>query len=632
MADTVPHNDTAALRMKSAPRVLAERALREPEAIAYRAKHLGIYRERSWREYACLVARCSQGFQALGVVPGERVAIMGDACEEWMLADLGAQAAGAITYGIYPTASSSELEYQMLDGGASIFVAEDQEYVDRIIPIASRLPGLRSIVVIDDSAMFDYDDARLKSFAQLLESGGDADENVLEQLARGVDPASPAFIVYTSGTTGHPKGALVAHGKHLAAAANLVDHYPAFAARAHRTVAYLPMCHILGRDVAITLPLVSKLLPHFGEDIEDLPATLFEVAPTVLFAVPRYLQKFAAQVLVGIANTSPTKRAAYDLAMRVGRGHARARWDGAAGSPIAYAIARVAVFRPLLSKLGLDRLELLISGGAPLPAATMALWQVWGVNTVEIYGQTETAGGIIAGQRGPFPRPGGVGTAPAGWEMKLAGDAQDEGEILVKSSALFEGYWGKPEATREVMTADGWLRTGDIGRRDDGDLVLVDRARDFLVTAGGKTLSPANIENQLRSSVYVAEAVVIGHARKYLTALVEIDFDTVSDWARSRNIAYTGFTSLALHPEVERLLAAEIERTNAVLARVEQIKAFRILPKALDPEEEGEPVTPTRKVKRSLMLERFSELVESMYDGREDRQLAAAAGDALVNR
>ena len=200
---------------------------------------------------------------------------------------------------------------------------------------------------------------------------------------------------------------------------------------------------------------------------------------------------------------------------------------------------------------------------------------------------------------------------------------------MVKSASLFEGYWGNPEATREVMAGDGWLRTGDIGRTSEGSLQLVDRARDFLVTAGGKTLSPASIENRLRSSAYVAEAVVIGHARKYLTALVEIDFDTVSDWARSRNIAYTGFTSLAQNAEVRRLIGGELGRANAELARVEQVKDFRILPKALDPEEEGEPVTPTRKLKRALMIERFRELVDAMYDHREEQLLAAGAGDLL---
>jgi long-chain acyl-CoA synthetase len=290
-----------------------------------------------------------------------------------------------------------------------------------------------------------------------------------------------------------------------------------------------------------------------------------------------------------------------------------------------YALARLMVFRPLLEKLGLDRLELLVSGGAPLSDDTMAIWQIWGVNTMQLYGQTETAGGIITGQRGWMPRPGGVGDTPPGCEVRLAAS----GEILVRMPDLFEGYWGQPDATREVKDADGWLHTGDAGAWVDGKLRLVDRVRDFIVTSGGKTISPSYVENLLRASHYVAEVMVIGHGMKYLTALVEIDFDAVSDWARSRNIAYTGFTSLALHDEVRGLVAAEIARANGLLARVEQVKDFRILPKSLDPEEEGEPVTPTRKVKRTLMIARFRELVDAMYDDREERLLAHGAGDVL---
>jgi len=619
----------AELRAKNAPLLLAERALREPEAIAYRAKHLGLYRERTWGEYASLVARSARGLAALGLSPGERIAIMGDACEEWILCDLGAQAVGAITYGIYPTASAAEVDYQMRDGGATIFVAENQEYVDKILPYADELPALRWIVVIDDSAMFAYDHPKLRTFAQLFESAGESDVDELEQLGRAIDPTAGAFIVYTSGTSGHPKGALVSHGTHLAAAANMVLHYETLSEKTHRTVAYLPLCHIFGRDIAITLPLLSKLVPHFGESLEELPQTLFETAPTVLFTVPRYLQKFASQVLVGIAGTSAVKRAAYELAMRIGRRHLRAHWEGRSALTALYMLARRAVFRPLLNKLGLDRIELLVAGGAPLPPETMALWQIWGVNTMELYGQTETAGGIITGQRGWFPRPGSVGTAPPGWEVKLSQEDANRGEILVRSADLFDGYWGNPEATRETKGDDGWLRTGDIGEWVDGGLRLVDRARDFIVTSGGKSLSPSYIENLLRASPYVAEAMVIGHGMKYLTALIEIDFDAVSDWARSRNVAYTGFTNLAQNPEVHSLLEKEVARANAELARVEQIKAFRILPKALDPEEEGEPVTPTRKVKRTLMIERFRDLVDAMYDHHEDQLLAAGAGDVI---
>jgi long-chain acyl-CoA synthetase len=286
-----------------------------------------------------------------------------------------------------------------------------------------------------------------------------------------------------------------------------------------------------------------------------------------------------------------------------------------------YRACRAGVFMPILNKLGFDRLELVVCAGAPLPTQTMALWQMFGINVVEMYGQTETAGGIICGQRGPFPRPGDVGTVPAGWQVKLASD----GEVLVKSPDLFVSYWNNPDATRAVKSEDGWLRTGDIGEWNASALRLLDRARDFIVTSGGKTISPSFVENILRASPYIAEAIVFGHGRKYVTALIEIEADTVADWARSHDVPYTGFTSLASNVEVTRLIGVEVERANSELSRPEQIKAFRILPKALDPEEEGEPITPTRKVKRHLMYERFKGLVEEMNDDREQRLIAAGA-------
>jgi len=610
------------LRRSTAPALLLARARARPAAVAFRAKNRGIYREKTWAQYAADVARAAKGLRALGLKRGDRIAIMADACEAWLIADLAAQSLGAIVYGIYPTASAEEVEYQMQDGGAALFVAEDQEYVDKVLPFIDRLPQLRAVLVVDETALFALRHAKLSTFAAMCAAGADADLAWLKAEVDKLSPEQPAFIVYTSGTTGHPKGALISHGKHLAATRSVAAHYPTLATKPHRTVAYLPLCHVLGRDIAVTLPLITELVPHIGERVEDLTETLFETAPTVFFTVPRYVQKRAAEILVGIAGSSNVKRFAYQRAMAFARGQTRRRWEGKLEIRDA-ALAwfwRQVMFRPILNKIGFDALELLVCGGAPLPPETASLWQMLGINVVEMYGQTETAGGIIAGQRGPFARPGDVGTVADGVEVRLAAD----GEILMRSADLFETYWGKPGEAEAIRDADGWMRTGDVGEWQSGRLKLIDRARDFLVTSGGKTISPSFIENLLRASPFIAEAIVLGHGRKYLTALIEIDFEVVAEWARSNDVAYRGFTSLVQAPRITALIAGAIEDANARLARVEQIKAFRILPKVLDPEQEGEPVTPTRKVKRAQMVVRFKDLVEDMYDDEEEKVLAAA--------
>ena len=352
------------------------------------------------------------------------------------------------------------MRVELLDGPAGQLALDRSEgaYLAGGEGIADGLAG-RAVAgereVIDDTALFAFAHPKLVSYEALCQAGGgDADLVWLEAQVARVRPGQPAFIVYTSGTTGHPKGALIAHGKHLAATRSVAAQYPTLVEKEHRTVAYLPLCHVLGRDVAVTLPLMTQMVPHIGESAEDLPETLFETAPTVLFTVPRYLQKLAAQVLVQAGNSSAPKRFAFDRAMAFGRRHVKRRWTGAAGgaSALAHAAWRAAVFRPVLSKIGFDALELVVSGGAPLPAETMAVWHMLGVNVCEMYGQTETAGGIVAGQRGPFPRPGDVGTVPEGFEVRLA----DDGEILVRSPDLFEGYWSKAGPSAVCAPPASW--------------------------------------------------------------------------------------------------------------------------------------------------------------------------------
>ena len=645
--------DFSRLRASTIPGLLVERARARPARVAFRAKELGVYRETTWAVLAARVAAVAQGLAArFGVGRGSTVAILGDPCPEWTIADLAAQALGAVTYGIYPTSAPGEVRYLLEHGGARVVIVEDQEHLDKTLAVLDDAPGVRGVIVVDTRALFMYRSTRVHRFADIEAAGRAlAPVDALARLAAGVRPDDAATIVYTSGTTGHPKGALYRHGQHLAACANILAHYPILTDGEHRVVAMLPLCHTMGRNTVITMPLLADIVPHYPESLATVAESLYEVAPTFVFTVPRYLQKFAAHLLVGIDASTTLKRAAYHAALRLGaravsrgatalpgrdeRGGVWGRlsrgatalpgrderggvWGAISGPPMRI-VARGLVFRWLLEKVGFARVRLLISSGAPLPPAVATLWQVWGVNLCEAYGQTETGGALVSGQRGPYPRPGDVGAPAPNVEVALG----DDGELRVRGPDLFAGYWRDTEATSAAYR-DGWLLTGDVAERTaEGALRLVDRRKDLVITAGGKNVSPSQIETGLRASPYVSDAVVFGEGRKYLAALIEMDYETVAEWARERGLTHTGYASLAAHPEVTRLLDAEIARANASFGRVEQVKTFRVLPRELDPEQEGEPVTPTRKVKRRLMLERYHDLVESMFASDEERRITA---------
>ncbi len=510
------------LRAGTLPGLLVERARLRPERIAFRAKELGIWRETTWRELAERVAALACGLaREYRIAAGETVAIVGNPCPEWTIADLAAQALGAVTYGIYPTSAPGEVRHLLEHGGASLIVAEDQEHLDKILEVLDQCPGVRAVLVIDTRALFMYRHPRVRPLAEVEARGREAlaaEPDALDRLARAVSPDEPATIIYTSGTTGHPKGAVYRHGPHLAACANIIEHYPILQTREHRAVAMLPLCHAMGRNLAITMPLIADIVPHYPESVDTFADALYEIQPTFVFTVPRYLQKFAAHLLVGLDQSSWLKRAAYRVAMRIGQRTLDRRWTrvGTGGRSVPAALARACVFRWLLEKVGFARAELVISSGAPLPAAVAALWQAWGVNLCEAYGQTETGGALVSGQRGPYPRPGDVGAVAP----NMAVDLDDDGEILVSATEFFGGYWRDPDATG-ALYRDGKLATGDVGEWTAGhSLKLVDRKRDILITAGGKNVSPSLVENRLRASPYISEAAVFGEARKYLVALL----------------------------------------------------------------------------------------------------------------
>jgi long-chain acyl-CoA synthetase len=596
--------------------LLAERARREPQQVALREKWLGVYHEYTWSELAAQVADVALGLVELGLERGDRVAIMGDPCREYLFAELAVWAAGGISVGIYPTNAPGEVAYQLEDSGASIFIAEDQEHLDKLLAIRDRLPALKAVVVLDTRTLFLYDRSGIVSFENVQLAGAEearSRPDALAQLAAAASPADDLCLIYTSGTTGPAKGVVHTHASFLYGTESLA--FDELRRREERMVAHLPLAHVVGKIIAMTLPLVTRVVPHLPEDVETFTESIYEVAPTTAVQPPRFFEKFAARLLVGVDTSSWLKRRAYALAMRAARATVRRRWEGRrVPLPLALAnrLARTLVFTPLLRQIGYHELRHAYTGSAPVPPEVATLWQAWGIDLRIIYGLTES-GGIITAQVQPFSEPTDIGERlpHEGWELRI----EPDGELLFKGPSVFREYWGKPEATAETVV-DGWLLTGDVVAVDErGRIKLIDRKKDIVITSGGKSLSPQQIENELKASAYVSEAVVIAEGRKYVTALLELDELTVCEWARAQRLPYTSFIDLIGKDEVRALVGDEVERANGRLSRVEQVKAFRILPLELDPEQ-GD-VTPTRKVKRRTLEATFRDLIGEMYSSQE---------------
>jgi long-chain acyl-CoA synthetase len=601
---------------KSVPRLFIERVSARPDRVAFRYKDLGLYQEVTWQAFRAEVEALALGLVSLGVEPGDRIAIMGDPCFEYFVADYAALCIGAVSYGIYTTCSVAEVQYQLENGGAKIFIAENQEYVDKVLALQNT-EMVKHVVVADMRAMFLYRDPRIASFDGVQERGRKLAEELpalFEQRILAVKPDDVAVFVYTSGTTGAPKAAMITHRDLMVGMVNTyLQGFPELEQGDHRIITHLPLAHLVERSMSLCLMLIAEVIPHIGEEPENLRETLVEVEPTFFHAVPRVWEKIASQILVNIDRSTRLKRVAYRRAMVIGRRYAQAVWQKRSPSLpflLAYAIARALVFRPMLMKVGMHKLRAALTAGAPIPLPIQALWQVWGVNLRNLYGITEHT--LVLCQCESFQQPGDAGIPLYPKEVRLGPD----GEIMVRGPGMFAGYWNNEVATKEVVR-DGWFYTGDVAERTrDGRLRIIDRKKDIMVTAGGKNIAPSEIENLLKSSSFVSEAVVFADARKFPSALIEIDFDTVADWARQHGVVYTSFNSLAQHPRVRKLIAQEIEKANVQLARVEQVKKFRIIPKELDPEE-GD-TTPTRKVKRRHMYALFKELVEEMYRDEGD--------------
>jgi long-chain acyl-CoA synthetase len=590
--------------------MLLDQASRRGDQLALRHKALGIWRRVTWSQYAESARKVAASLLAFGLRHQETVAVLGENRPEWLYTSLGIMAAGGATCGIYPTSSPEQILYLLEHSGARVIFVENEEQLEKVLPILDRTPVER-LVVWDPKGLWGFSDPRvvlLQDFETEGEALRSAEPRRLEERLAQVTPEDTAMIIYTSGTTGNPKGAMLSHGSALFMAEALID---ANGARVDdELVSFLPLAHVYESLGSVLQHLRVGYVVNFVESPDTLFQNLREVSPTYFASVPRVWEKLASTIELRMADSTWLKRRLYRLAVAVGRRWAAAR--GAGAVPAWLRAARLVtswlVFEPLRRRIGFDRTRLAFSGAAPASPELFGFFQVLGIPLVEGYGMTESTG-VIAVNRPDRPLVGTVGEPLPGVEVALA----EDGEILTRGPHVFKGYFKDPEQTARAIDPEGWLHTGDVGRWVEGRLQIVDRKKDLIITAGGKNIAPAYLENKLKFSPYIQDAVVIGDRRRFVVALLLIDEENVTSFAQDHRLPFATFAELTQSAEVQKLIAQEVDRVNRTLSQVEAIKKFALLPRRFY-EEEGD-VTPTKKVKRRNLEARYAELIESLYRG-----------------
>jgi long-chain acyl-CoA synthetase len=590
------------------PKLLLRNAQRHPERTALREKKLGIWHTTSWREYCESVCDFSRGLMSLGLSRGDKVAILGDNRPEWLMAELAAQAAGAASVGIYQDSNLTEVAYVIDHSDAVFVIAEDQEQVDKILEMIDRLPKVKGVIYSDPRGLRGYKHPLLMSFESVQERGRKADAAAwTTSIARG-RAEDLAMICYTSGTTGFPKGAMLSYGNLMTMATSLAQVDERFPD--DEFVSFLPLAWIGEQMMSVATALSFGFTINFPEEPETSAENIREIGPHILFGPPRFWENLTSTVQVKIMDTSPFKRFMYQRLMPIGYRLAEIRSSRRQPSALwraAYWVAWLFLFRALKDRLGVSRLRSASTGGAALGPDVFRFFHAIGVPLRQIYGQTEISG-ISCIHRGDDIRFHTVGKPIPGTEVRIS----DRGEILSRSAAVFSGYYKNPEATRETLDEQGWLHSGDAGHIDeDGHLIVLDRLKDVLSLADGTRFSPQFIENRLKFSPYVKEAVVIGKDRPFLTALVCIDSGTVGKWAEKRKISYSTYTDLAGKRDVYDLVKKEIDAVNETLPGAARIRKFVLLYKELDADDEE--LTRTRKVRRNVVEKRYEGIISALY-------------------
>jgi long-chain acyl-CoA synthetase len=577
-----------------------------------RQKQLGIWRAWTWTQTAQAVTEIAGGLMSLGFARGDTASILSNTVINWVLADLAILSCGGVSNGIYPTDAPPQVHYLCEDSGTRLLFVEDDEQLDKVLEIRAQLPALAKIIVFDMNGLRELSDPGVISLDQVRALGREyiaKHPGELMQRVKACRPEDLAILVYTSGTTGKPKGAMHSH-KGLVYTVRGYNTLVAQDGRDER-MCFLPLCHIAERLGGEYFSLYTGAILNFVENPETVPENVREIAPTVFTAVPRVWEKFYSGVMIGLKEAGPLQQAAYAWGIGVGTQIAD---KVMAGRPVGgflkfkFTLAKWIALNNVRKMIGIHRSRFLVTGAAPISPELVKWYLALGVPMLEVWGMTESCG-AATGVPAARIKPGSIGPAAAYNEVKLD---PATGEILVRGDNVFMGYLNQPEKTAETIDAQGWLHTGDVGLVDeDGFFRITDRMKDIIITAGGKNITPSELENELKFSPYITDAVVIGDKRSYLTVIVMIDQENVEKFAQDHDVPFSNYASLTRAPEVQELIQGEIDRVNAKFARVEQIKKFFLLDTQLSAEDEE--LTPTMKLKRKLVQQKYAPQIEAMY-------------------
>ena len=591
------------------PKLFAHQVRARGAQTAFREKRLGIWRATSWRQYGEFARWIGLGLVSLGLQRGAVVSILAETKPTWLCADMGIMSVGGVSNGIYPTDAAKQVEYVLNDSRSGFLFVENDEQLDKYLEVRERCPHVRKVIVFDFEGLSAFRDPQVLSYKELLALGREhdaANPGLWTELVGGSKADELALLVYTSGTTGPPKGAMLSHRNVLFQISNSDAFIPL--EDGGEQLAFLPLCHVAERTFTVFLPLRSGAIANFAESIETVPDNVREVAPTLFFAVPRIWERFYSGIAIRMKEATWIGRLAYAWALRIGFRVAERKLEGRKPSAVLalmFGVADFLVLDNIKRAIGMQRARFAGTGAAPIAPDLIKWYRALGVDMREVYGQTENCG-LATGMPDRI-KLGTVGVVAPRTELKISPD----GEILLRGPHIFMGYYNQPEKTAETLR-DGWLHTGDVGLLDnEGYLKITDRMKDIIITAGGKNITPSEFENQLKFSPYVSDAVVIGDKRKYLTCVLMIDYDNVAKYAQDVNVSFTDFASLCRAREVQDLIWSEIEKVNRGFAKVETIKKFRLIEHQLTAEDDE--LTPTMKLKRKFVNEKYKGLIDSMY-------------------